>query len=138
MMTNPSPLHRVFLSYSGADVPTAQLLRGYLMARGIDVISDDVVAQGEDWDEAVQQGIERSDAIVLLVSPESLRSGAVMYEAGLAFRHAREEPTRLIAILLGDIEPSQIPLPLARSAQIDARSLGSRDLLERVDRALAA
>ncbi|MGD9511395.1 MAG: toll/interleukin-1 receptor domain-containing protein [Geminicoccaceae bacterium] len=137
-MTDPSPLHRVFLSYSMADDSTAQLLRGYLIARGIDVISDDAVGQGEEWDEAVQQGIERSDAIVLLVSPASLRSGAVMYEAGLAFRHSREEPTRLIAILLGDIEPSQVPLPLARSAQIDARSLGNRDLLERVDRALAA
>jgi hypothetical protein len=126
------------LSYARGDDATAQLLNGYLLSRDVDVRTDQALEAGEEWDVAIDRLIRESDAILLLVSPASLRSGAAMYEAGFALRHARDEPLRVIPILIDEVDPATVPLPIRRTAWVDARGLDAKALLERVDAALSA
>jgi hypothetical protein len=73
----------VFLSYSRRDAAFVGRLADDLMTRGIDswLDTDDLPTENEDrWRRSVVQGIRESDAIILVLSPDSVRSAAVERE----------------------------------------------------------
>ena len=88
----------VFLSYSRRDADFVGRLADDLAARGIDpwLDTEDLAAEDDDrWRRAVVQGIRESVAIVLVLSPDSVQSGAVERELTIAAEMER----RIIPIL---------------------------------------
>jgi TIR domain/Effector-associated domain 11 len=78
----PSNAKKVFISYNHADREVARQVRTFLETKHIHVIIDeDDLAPGQSILEFIQQGIKKSDAVVSIVSSESLRSGWVGQES---------------------------------------------------------
>jgi hypothetical protein len=78
-------VHDVFLSYSRRDAEVAQRLVSDLEARGFDVWRDtDDIRGGEVWRASIADALDRTAAVVLLVSPNSAVSKNVSREISLA------------------------------------------------------
>lgn len=75
---------RVFLSYSTIDKKFVKRLHDALTSREIDVWTDESIAPGQSWTEAIKSAVESSDAIVAVLSPASAKSAAVSSELALA------------------------------------------------------
>ena len=75
----------VFLSYSRRDSARASVLEAGLKAQGLQVWRDaQSIRAGAHWFEAIEEGVRRARAVVVLVTETSARSEWVTYEYGLA------------------------------------------------------
>jgi hypothetical protein len=75
---------RVFLSYCREDVALAELVKGELESRGLSVWIDLEGVRSGDWKDRVTSGLGKARALVVLLTPTSLRSIAVRKELGFA------------------------------------------------------
>lgn len=76
---------RVFLSYDSRDKQLASLLARSLASSGFDVWHHEGrVLPGDNWARKVAEALEHSDAMVVLVSPQSMRSRFVREEINYA------------------------------------------------------
>ena len=95
----------MFVSYSRHDGEFVGALVRALEARGKDVWVDlDDIPKSADWHARVEQGIEASKAVVVVLSP-ALAASQI---CGEEIRHAIEHNKRLIPILRTDVEPEQL------------------------------
>jgi hypothetical protein len=79
-MTQPKPFD-VFLSHNSRDKPWAVELKTALEARGLKVWLDkDEIRPGDQFAEALEQGIAQSATLALIISPEAVASGWVKRE----------------------------------------------------------
>jgi hypothetical protein len=75
----------VFVSYSAKDKPFAEKLRAALEKRQIDTWSAETeLVPGEDWANRIRSAIQDSDAVLAILSPDSLKSPWVNSELALA------------------------------------------------------
>lgn len=126
----------VFLSHALADRRLADAIGRALERVSFSVWSDKLVPVGADWDATVEQALERSDAVVLLVSPAFLESSHSLFEAGLAIHRSRRGGGRLVPVLVGDLDVEVVPLPLKDIQVLDGRGLGEAEIADRVATAL--
>ena len=96
----------VFLSYSRADLATAQRLARRLEAEGFTVWWDRQIAPGKNFDEVIERALAQARAVVVLWSKASVTSNWVKAEASEALKRGR-----LVPVL---IEPVQPPLEFRR------------------------
>lgn len=97
-----------FLSYSDHDRLAADRVRGALLARGLPVFVDrHSIDAGENWRRKIKSGIAASEALLILVSENSITSAAVIEEVDLAL--AAEVP--LIPVIM-DKRATEAPSPL--------------------------
>jgi hypothetical protein len=69
---------QVFLSYSHADKSFAERLASELSKQGYDVWDPEVeMSPGDKWVEQIGQALKRSKAMVVLLSPDSVKSELV-------------------------------------------------------------
>lgn len=119
----------LFISYSHENAESAERLRADLLARGAVVWIDlsSLSAGTPNWDTAIREGIQASDAMIYLASPAALRSKNVQGELVVAERYKK-----LIIPFWVDGEHWADATPLDRvvAQHIDARGTG-------YDRALA-
>lgn len=67
--------HDVFISYSSKDRPFAQQIARALEQQGLDVWLDrDEIRAGIKWSSAIQQGLDQSSVIVVIITPDSMAS----------------------------------------------------------------
>ncbi len=72
---------KVFISYSGADEKWADRLRSALAKYEVDVWDPaSQIAPGENWGLKYGKALENSDAVVVLLSPDSVKSDWVRHE----------------------------------------------------------
>lgn len=91
---------KVFISHSGSDEKWADLLGRELAKEGIEVWNpSSEIAPGENWGLKLGRGLEDSDAMVVLLSPDSAKSNSVRHEIEYALGSARFRD-RLIAVLV--------------------------------------
>lgn len=78
---SPQPQITVFISHSSKDDDFVDQLAADLRQSGVQTWVDhkDIVA-GEDWDDSVQAALDRCDAMVLVLTPESVASRNVKVE----------------------------------------------------------
>src|SRR5947209_18819508 len=96
----------VFISYSRRDSDFAERLAGALSARGRDVWFDRKdIAPTAQWRDEIGAGIASSDALALVISPDSLQS----HECGVE-RPAALERNKPIAPRVG-LDPTAPPVP---------------------------
>ena len=122
----------VFLSYSEADRKWAEQLRSGLSEAGLEVWNPGRdMLPGSNWHLELGKALERSEAMVVLLSPDSVKSSSVLSEIEYALS-ASQFRGRLISVLLRPTE--EVPWILQKLPFIRA----TRDVSETVQRITAA
>ncbi len=111
----------VFLSYSSVDKSWVTDLKEALKAKGLKVwLDSDEIPPGERFASALEEGLEESKTVVMVVSPEAIASGWVNeeYYRALSLAQSKTESLRLIPVILRD---SKLPGFLASRNWVDFR-----------------
>ena len=109
----------VFLSHHSSDKPWTIALKAALVARGVSVWLDkDEIRPGDLFVDALEQGVQSSRNLALVVSPASLKSKWVKeeYNRALVLANSATRELRLIPCLLGRVE---VPGFLASRQRVD-------------------
>jgi hypothetical protein len=108
---------KVFLSYSHKDSDLAKQIASELIEIGLEVWNAETeIFPGDNWAEKVSDALKDSDAMVVLITPESLESRTVQREIEYALGN-NSYSNRLIPVLVGSeesISKKNIPWILQR------------------------
>lgn len=111
---------RVFLSHTSTDKPFVKRLASDLRARSIDVWYDDwEMRVGDSLAERIQEGIQESGFLAVVLSPRSVQSGWVRRELNAAL--AEELQRKGVFVLPILFEDCEIPLFLRDKLYADFR-----------------
>jgi CheY-like chemotaxis protein len=92
---------QVFMSYASKDAIFADLARMKLEDAGIDVwIDDSSLRAGQEWRNAIDEGISSADVLLVMLTPQSCQSPYVTYEWAFALGKG----IKVIPLLLEDCE----------------------------------
>ncbi|MEA5466854.1 TIR domain-containing protein [Leptothoe sp. PORK10 BA2] len=107
---------QVFLCHAEQDRDITRQIRRSLMRSGITTWSyQNDITIGTDFQDTIKQGIEETDNILFLMSPDGIESEYCQQELDYAF----ELNKRIIPIRAGEVDPSQIPARLRNLQYID-------------------
>jgi len=107
---------QVFISYSEQDRETMEKIRNSLRRESLTVWTNTTDIQtGEEFQSAIDRGIEQTDNLVYLVSPDSVQSEFVRKE----LEYAVSLHKRIIPILVRETPPESIPKVLQGVQYID-------------------
>ncbi|RDE48943.1 MAG: toll/interleukin-1 receptor domain-containing protein [Candidatus Accumulibacter meliphilus] len=102
---------RIFISYAGEHRSKADAIVLRLRQAGHSVFFDrDALPPAESYDERIRRAIDASDALVFLVSPESVTSGAyALTELEFARRRWEDPSGKVLPVMIADTDYAQIP-----------------------------
>ena len=107
---------QVFISYSERDREAMEKIRNSLRRESLTVWTNTTDIQtGEDFQSAIDRGIEQTDNLVYLVSPDSVQSEYVRKELDYALSLHK----RIIPILVRETPPDSLPNALQGVQYID-------------------
>ena len=135
-MSKALAMSRVFMAYSRRDGAYASQLYRALTSLNVEGFLDAAdVAAGAVWDEAIKRAVRDADAVVVLLSENSLRSNFVMAEVGLAW----DANKRIIPVIPPDatIEMNELPEILRDIAILDARNQTPAETADQIALAVA-
>lgn len=96
--------HQIFVSYSRRDSRFVESVKPELENLGLDVWLDlDAIPPSANWRDEIQDGIERCEALILIVSPDSTTSPEVADEIVRAERLGK----RIVPVIHREVEPHQ-------------------------------
>ena len=125
----------VFISYSQADQRWADFLRAQLRVFGTEIMVWDPasdITPGENWALEYGKALEKADAVIVLLSPDSVRSDRVRHEIEYALSSPKFRD-RLIPVIVKATK--EVPWFLRTLAPIDATK-NKEDAAPRVAAAL--
>ncbi|MEO0350934.1 MAG: TIR domain-containing protein [Cyanobacteria bacterium P01_A01_bin.15] len=97
---------QVFISYAEEDLTTKELVRYHLLQSGVTVWTNTTdIRTGEDFEVAIQRGIEEADNVVYLITQAALDSEYCQFE----INQALDLNKRIIPMLVEDIDLHQLP-----------------------------
>ena len=103
----------IFVSYSSKDRPFALGLVKELQKLGANVWIDQLgIKLGENWDNAIEEALEKSETLMLILSPKSVESPNVQDEVSIAINSEK----KLVPIL---IEECKLPMRWQRRQYAD-------------------
>tara|TARA_R110002073_G_scaffold271828_2_gene435379 strand:- start:6107 stop:6970 length:864 start_codon:yes stop_codon:yes gene_type:complete len=103
----------IFVSYSSKDRPFALGLVKELQELGANVWIDQLgIGLGEDWDDAIEEALEKSETFMIILSPTSVESRNVKDEVNIAINSKK----KLVPIL---IKQCELPMRLQRRQYAD-------------------
>lgn len=109
-------MKRVFVSYDNADLAVARQVAKQLEDAGHKVwFAEDSVFPGDNWAQLVGKALDKSDAMVVLISPASMKSDWVRREIDFALSSPRYRG-RLIPVIVRPT--SDIPWILKRFPKV--------------------
>ena len=126
---------KVFLSYSRADQEVAAEVAAQLSDQGHDVFTDMLLPAGQEWQQALAEGLRSSDVVVSIISPDSTNSQFVMTELGAAMAYARESGKMLVLPVI--IGHADIPTPVREINAIIDRDADPSRIANEIGRAIA-
>jgi len=95
---------KVFLSHTHKDSFLAKKIASALVASGLDVWNAETeILPGDNWAEKISNALKESDAMVVLLTPESLESRIIQREIEYALGN-KSYNKRLIPVLVGSEE----------------------------------
>lgn len=98
---------RVFISYSDKDKALVRKVVKGLEQAGLDVWdAEREILPGDNWAEKIAQGLKESEALVVLLSPDSIDSKQLEWTVHYALGN-KSYDQRLIPVLVGP--PEKIP-----------------------------
>jgi hypothetical protein len=111
--------NRVFLSYAGHDRDWVRAFATTLRDSGVATFFDKSdIEPGEDWQEKIEQALRESNTLVVVLSPDSLKSPWGFFELGVAVADKK----RIIPVIAQDVDISQVPLPVRRFQMVREES----------------
>lgn len=111
----------VFLSHNSNDKPWVINLKESLKSRGLKVwLDSDEIRPGDRFIDALEKGIEESQCVAIVVSPEAMASGWVKeeYSRAMSLAQDKHQPLQLIPVLL---RTAELPGFLANRSWVDFR-----------------
>ncbi|HEV7277088.1 MAG TPA: TIR domain-containing protein [Devosiaceae bacterium] len=128
---------RIFISHAGTDDVAARVLVDWLASEGwddvfLDFSTDNGIAPGERWRQALHEAANRCEAVLFLISPAWLASDWCRREFHLAVRLNK----RMFAVIIEpNIAPDDIPSELTDTWQISSLASGvDHELYKAADR----
>ena len=114
-MTEKKHRLQVFLCHASIDKTKARELYQYLKRRRIRPWMDEEdLVPGQDWDLEIQEALEHSDAIIILLSKSSInKEGYLQKEIKLSLDKARNIPIGRIFLIPARLEECNPPDPLS-------------------------
>jgi hypothetical protein len=95
---------QVFICYASQDQKLANQVAAALTAAGFDVWYDkSEILPGDNWGEKVSEGLKKSQAMVVLVTPAALESKEVQSSISYALGD-KSYRRRLIPVFVGNVE----------------------------------
>ncbi len=105
--------NQIFLSYSRSEATFALKLATDLRQREVDLWIDQLdIPTGERWDQAVEDALKKSNALMVILSPDAVSSNNVLDEIS----YALEENKKIIPVVH---KSCKLPLRLRRLQFID-------------------
>src|SRR5215831_4969591 len=102
---------RVFISYARKDLEFANAITSQLIAYGFDAYLDQKdILPSEPWRDRLAGLIIHSDAVVFVISPDSIVSDVCTWEVDFASKLAK----RVVPIVWRRVANDQIPFGLSR------------------------
>jgi hypothetical protein len=99
-------MSHIFISYSRRDLGFAQEIVDALGESGLETWIDwKSIPKGEDWEQEIYRGIEGADALLFLISPDSVRSPMCNKEV----LHAIRNNKRILPIILKETNAGEFP-----------------------------
>jgi hypothetical protein len=121
---------QVFISYSHADQGLVKKLTKSLLQAGLEVWdAEREILPGDNWAKKIAEGLEESEAMVVLLTPDAVRSQAVRREIDYALGK-KSFDRRLIPVLIGSPEnfpEDSIPWILRRLKMINLPEHGQEE-----------
>jgi len=115
---------QVFLSYTQAEQDFARALSQELTRRGLEVWSDEQeILPGDNWGSSIAEALKKSKALVVLISPESMRSKFVRSEIQYALGELSYEQ-RIFPVMVE--ETSSVPWILSKFKILNASAGAAR------------
>jgi len=130
---------KVFISHSQEDEVLARRIADVLKKEGLDVWDDREIFPGDNWAEKVATALNESNAMVVLLTADALKSRWVQHDISFALSEIRYKK-RLIPVIVGSPEKSKgdyYPWILNRlkTIKLDAHKNNEEDL-KQIARAL--
>ncbi|MBN2091164.1 toll/interleukin-1 receptor domain-containing protein [candidate division KSB1 bacterium] len=128
---------KVFISHSHKDEILAKEIATFLKKAGLDVWEGLDIFPGDNWASKVSDALNESNAMVVLLTPESIKSRSVRHDIEFALGHKRYNK-RLLPVIVGqkkDILDENVPwiLKKIRHVNLDQSDFDEEDLNEIVD-----
>ena len=119
-MTDQSEPRQIFISYASADRPVAERISTQLRESGFRVWFDKwEINFGDSITEKINEGIESSDLILVLLSPEAIESKWVKDEWTQDL--SNELDYRAINVVPAIVRDCEVPALLANRTSLDLR-----------------
>lgn len=102
---------QVYISHVAADDKLADRVAAVLREAGLQVWDESQILPGDNWAEKLAEGLQASNAIVVLLTPNSANSANVGYEVGYALGN-KDFKGRLIPVVVerpGEMAPIAAP-----------------------------
>jgi WD40 repeat protein len=104
-------MNDIFISYSRRDKDFTLKLFEALKTAKREVWADwEDIPPGSDWFVEIKEGVEQSQAVLFILSPEWIKSG----ECAKELEYAVQMGKRLIPVIWQNVDPKDVPLELAR------------------------
>jgi len=94
---------KVFISHSQEDEVLARRIADVLKKAGLDVWDDREIFPGDNWAAKVAQALDESNAMVVLLTADALKSRWVQHDISFALGENRYKK-RLIPVIVGSPE----------------------------------
>lgn len=122
---------RIFLCHSSDDKPTVRNIYQQLTDYNVDPwLDEEKLLPGQDWDMEIQQAVQKSDAILICLTPDFvIKEGYGQKEIKLALNTALGKPEGTIFIIPLRLEECDVPLRLQRYQRVDYFAENSFDKL---------
>jgi hypothetical protein len=118
-MMNEKEHYDVFLSYSRGDEAWVREFATTLSNSGITNWFDiNEIPPGEKWQEKIEQALRESNTLVVVLSPQSVRSPWTFFELGAAVADKK----KIIPVMAQDVAIDQIPLLVRNFQMLRAQS----------------
>jgi hypothetical protein len=98
----------VFVSYSQQAPEITRALTEQLRSRGLDVWWDTNLTSGQRFNDVIREQLEDADAVVVIWTPQSVKSQYVLMEAGIAYAW-----DKLITVRAESLPVTVLPGPFA-------------------------
>jgi hypothetical protein len=102
---------QVFISHAATDAKLAKRIADVLREAGLQVWDDTQILPGDNWGAKLAEALQESDAMVVLLTPNSVGSPNLNYEVGYALGKS-DYKGRLIPVIaapLGQLPKEDIP-----------------------------
>ena len=120
---------KVFISHSSHDEALTAIIVSYLEQSGFEVWYDKrEIMPGDNWADKIAQGLRESDAMVVLLTEDALRSESIRRDIDYALSQ-KPFRRRVVPVFVGDSKNrrDEVPWILDRLQSVNLQENGTND-----------